>query len=194
MSIKDDLKTLTDQQRLQLVRFANRLRKRQPAAHTLIITRRPGLLEARVLTDFELIVFVDKRRKVRDMQCDYTSKIKPTFHSKPYGSEEDPYPVIHPGLDYVRSARLVSPEEAEAVSYGFERVEEVTQRSYLDFLTKHLMFFVKKDYLSVTTVNAAEMEISRAYYYRLYMSYQLATGYVIYNRDVRPTMTLHHRV
>ncbi len=123
-----------------------------------------------------------------------SSKIKLSFCSKPYGSEEDPYPVIHPGLDYIRSTRLVDPEEAEAVSYGFERVEEVTLRSYLDFLTKHLMIFVKKDYLSVTTVNAAEMEISRAYYYRLYMSYQLATGYVIYNRDVRPTMTLHHRV
>ncbi len=194
MSIEDDLKTLTPQQRLQLVRFANRLRRHQPAAHTLIITRRPGLREARLVTDYELIVFVDKRRNVRDMDCDYSSIRKHTFRPRPYGGEEDPYPVVHPGLAYIQSARLVAREEAEAVGYGFGREDKVTQRSYLDFLAKHLMFFVKKDYLSVTTVNAGEMETNQAYYYRLYMSYQLTTGYVMYNRDVRPTMTLQHRV
>ncbi len=201
MSIIDDLKTLSTQQRHIILRFTNRLRKQLPAAHTIIVTGRPGIQTARVLTDYELIVFVNECGNVNDEVCETvndevceTVSKRSDSELRAYGAVAESYPVCDPGLDYIRSARQVDSEESEAMTYGFKKVYEETRRSYLKFLSKHLMLFVKREYMSVITVNAREMEKSSPHYYRLYMNYQFKTGYVIYNRDVQSIMTIHLRV
>ncbi len=81
-----------------------------------------------------------------------------------------------------------------AETYDFENIYKETHDSYLEFLERHLMFFVKKDFMSVTTVNTTEMEKDCPLYSRLYMIYHAKTGYVLYNRDIQPFVTINHRV
>ncbi len=69
-----------------------------------------------------------------------------------------------------------------------------THDSYLKFLERHLMFFVKNDFMSVTTVNTTEMEKDCPLYSRLYIIYHSKTDYLLYNRDVQPFVTINHRV
>ncbi len=197
MNIIDDMKNLSDQQRRLIMRLANKLLKQLPTAHTIILTRRPGLKFASVLTDYELTVFVTEYGvSVCDSVCDSASKSSGSKSSvsKIYAAATETYRVCNPGLDYIHSARLVDEEEAEALSYEFRDVHDETRLSFLECLTKHLMFFVKKESMSVTTVNSTEMQKSDKLYYRLYMIFKLETGYVLYNRDVRPIVTIHTRL
>ncbi len=67
----DDLKNLSAQQRRHILRAVNRHLKKLPTAHTIILTKRPGVKTAQVLPDFELIIYVsddgdDDMRKICD--------------------------------------------------------------------------------------------------------------------------------
>ncbi len=188
MSIIDDLKNLTAQQRRHILRAANRHMKKLPTTHTIILTKRPTVKTAQVLTDFELIIFVN------DVSDGGDRTVSESSAYNAYGAKGETYPIIHPCLDYSQSARLVEPEESVALSYDFENIYKETQNTYLEFLERHLMFFVKKDFMNVTTVNTTEMEKERPLYSRLYMIYHSEKDYVIYNRDVRPIITINHRI
>ncbi len=74
------------------------------------------------------------------------------------------------------------------------KTENRTRNSYLECLTKHLMFFVKKESMSITTINTTEMKKMNLLYYQIYMIFHSRTGYVLYSRDVQPIVTLHTRV
>ncbi len=200
MSIIDDMKNLSEQQRRLITKSANRLLKKLPTAHTIIMTRRPGLKTASVLTDYELIIFVNGHAGVSDGLSDNVSGganksrvTKPSAY-KIYGAARETYPVCNPGLNYIHSDRLVNEEEAEALSYGFRDVHVKTRRSFLECLAKHLMFFERRESMSVTTLNTTEMEKNHLHYYRLYMIFKSKTGYVLYSRDVQPIPTIHTRI
>ncbi len=205
MNIIDDMKNLTEQQRLLITRFTNRLLKQLPTAHTITLTRRPGLKRASLLTDYEVIVFVNEvsgvSEHVRNHKNDGArSHVSESGNSKSsvskiYAAATETYPICNPGLDYIHSARLIYEEEAEALSYGFKEVFEETRQSYFECLKKHLMFFVKRESMNVITVNSREMQKGKNLkYYRYYMIFHSKTGYVLYNRDVQPTVTLHTRL
>ncbi len=51
MSITEDLKNLTEQQRRHILRAANRHMKKLPTTHTIILTKRPTVKTAQLLTD-----------------------------------------------------------------------------------------------------------------------------------------------
>ncbi len=216
MNITNDMKNLTEQQRRTIARFANTLLKKLPTIHTIIMTRKPGLKTASVLTDYELIIFAcddgsrsdikckkvcDDIRKilcdgVNDSVSDVVGKNKNPKSSVPdvYAAVGETYPICNPQMDYVISSRLVDKEESEALTYGFKDVHEDTRNSFLECLRKHLMFFVKRESMSVTTVNTTEMHKKDRLYHRLYMIFKLETGYVLYNRDTRPMVTLQIRL
>ncbi len=50
-------------------------------------------------------------------------------------------------------------EAAEALTYRFPDLYEETWQSFIECFTKHLMSFVKKESMNVTTVNSTEMSI-----------------------------------
>ncbi len=239
MNTIDDLKNLSTQQRRIILRAAHRHLKKLPTAHTIILTKKPGLKTAQVLTDFELIIYVNEYDDMRQM-CDKVSGDEVSGDEvsgdevsgdnvrqmcgddmrqicgddlnddpsddlsdesdsessgyNPYAATEKTYPICYPRLDYKRSARLVEPEESVALSYTFENIYKKTHDSYLEFLERHLMFFVKNDFMSVTTVNTTAMEKDCPLYSQLYMIYHFETDYVIYNRDVRPKITINHQI
>ncbi len=228
----EDLKNLTAQQRRHILRAANRHLKKLPTAHTIILTKKPGLKTACVLTDFELIIYVNDGDDVRQMcdevsdevsdnsrqmcsevcdgvsddlrqMCDELSDdesddvsngISESSAYNAFGVKEESYPICYPRLDYKRSARLVEPEEAVALTYDFENIYKETHDLYLEFLGKHLMFFVKNEFMNVTTVNTTEMEKDCPLYSQLYIIYHTKTDYVLYNRDVQPKITINHRI
>ncbi len=239
-SIIENMKNLTERQRRLITRFTNRLLKRLPTAHTIIMTRRPGLKTASVMTDYEVIVFMSddgvsddgvsddgvsddgvsdggvcddgegvSNDEERNCLCKCVSAgvragVRDSVHksrksklsiSKIYTAEDESCRVCHPQLDYIQSSRLVDTEEvAEALTYRFPDIYERTHQSYLECLTKHLMFFVKKESMNVTTVNSTEMAKMNLLYYQIYMIYLCKTGYVLYSRDTQPIVTLHTRV
>ncbi len=209
-NIIDDMKKLTEQQRRIIARFANTLLKKLPTTHTIIMTRKPGLKFASVLTDYELIIFVNEygddggdgndgegmnncRCKCRFDNEGKSGKPKSSA-SHVYAAVSETYRICNPQMDYIHSSRLVDKEELEALTYGFKDVHEDTRHSYLKCLKKHLMFFVKRESMSVTTVNTTEMHKKDRLYHRLYMIFKLETGYVLYNRDTRPMVTLNIRL
>ncbi len=210
MNITDDMKTLSEQHRRIIARFANTLLKKLPDTHTIIMTRRPGLKIASVLTDYELIIFVgggangangaNGENEVNNCRCkcrcdDESKSRKPkSSASNVYAAAAETYPICNPQMDYIHSSRLVDKEEAEALTYEFKDVHEDTRHSFLECLRKHLMFFVKRESISVTTVNTTEMQKKNRLYHRLYMIFKLETGYVLYNRDTRPMVTLNKRL
>ncbi len=198
MNIIEDLKNLTEQQRRHILRAANRHMKKLPATHTVILTKRPGLKTASVLTDFELIIYVSDG--VRQMcnevyECvDDDRTVSKISADNIFGAKRETYRVIHPSLHYKQSARLVEPEESVALAYDFESSYKGTHDTYLEFLAKHLMFFVKNNFMNITTVNTTEMEKDCPLYSRLYIIYHSKNDYVLYNRDVQPIITINHRI
>ncbi len=215
-NIIDDLKNLSAQQRRHILRAVNRHLKKLPTAHTIILTKKPTIKTAQVLPDFELIIFVndsDDMRQMCDEVCDSVSNnqrktcgddqkcdekgnhtVSDSSTYNAFGAKEETYRIFHPRSDYSRSARLVEPEESVALSYDFENIYKETHDSYLEFLERHLIFFVKKDFMNVTTVNTTEMEKDCPLYSRLYIIYHSKAGYVLYNRDVQPIVTINHRI
>ncbi len=209
-NIIDDMKNLTEQQRRIIARFANTLLKKLPDTHTIIMTRKPGLKFASLLTDYEVIIFVnddsegddgegDDGKGINDRckcRCDGESKNRKSKSSASniYAAVTETYPICNPQMDYIHSSRLVDKEETEALTYEFKDIHEDTRHSYLNSLRKHLMFFVKKESMSVITVNTTEMHKKDRLYHRLYMIFKLETGYILYNRDTRPMVTLNKRL
>ncbi len=203
MSIIDDMKNLSELQCRLITRFTNRLLKRLPAAHTIIMTRKPGLKTALIPTDYELIIFMrddgegdngeGDNGEGDDNDLSKNRKSKSSV-SKIYTAAGVTYPVCNPQLNYIQCSRLVSEEDLKALSYRFPDTYERTRNAFLECLTNHLMFFVKEDTMNITTVNTTEMKKANLLYYQIYMIFHSKTGYVLYNRDVQPIVTLHTRV
>ncbi len=198
MSIIEDLKNLTEQQRRHILRAANRHMKKLPATHTVILTKRPTVKTAQVLTDFELIIYASDDDGMRQMCGEVNDESDGTVSEisadNIFGAKQETYRVIHPSLHYKQSARLVEPEESVALTYDFENIYKETHDTYLEFLAKHLMFFIKKDFMNITTVNTTEMEKDCPLYSRLFIIYHSRKDYVLYNRDVQPFITINHRI
>ncbi len=189
MSIINDLKNLSTQQRRFIQRAAGKLRKMMPATHTIIISRKPGIENGREFTDFELIAIVND-----ESEAEKERTLSESDFNKGSGEVSAPYRIFNPGLAYIRSSREISPNEAEALTYEYEDVYENTRQAYLNLLEKHLKLYVKGDCMNVITVNASEMETSNPLYYGLYIINLYKRGYVVYNRYIQPIVTIQKQV
>ncbi len=189
MSVINDLKNLSSRQRCMIQRAAGKLRKHLPLTHTIILNRKPGIETVRELTDFELVVFVNAGSEAERKRI-----ISESLYNKGSGVVSDSYRIYDPGLAYIRSEREVTPDEAEALTYEYTEVYDDSRQAYLEFVEKHLKLFVKADHMNVITVNASEMEKGNPLYYSLYVINLYKRGYVVYNRDIQPTVTVQKRV
>ncbi len=189
MSVIDDLKNLSSQQRRFIQRAAGKLRKMLPTTHTIIINRKPGLQKAVNLTDFELTVLVNA-----ESEAEKERTVSESLFNKGSGKVSAPCRIYTPGYAYIQSSREVDPDEAEALTYEYEDVYDNSRQAYLELLKKHLKLFVKDGSMNVITVNAPEMEKGNPLYYKLYTINLYLIGYVIYNRDIQPIVTIQKRI
>ncbi len=189
MSVTDDLKKLSSWHRRMIQRAAGKIRKYLPSTHTIIINRKPGIEDARKFTDYELIAFVNVESEVERERI-----ISESAYNKGSGVQSEFYRIYDPGLAYIGSRREISPDEDKALTYEYEEVYDDSRQDYLEFVEKHLKLFVKDGSMNVITVNASEMEKDNPLYYSLYIISRYKTGYVVYNHDIQPIVTIQNRV
>ncbi len=189
MSIINDLQNLPSRQRRFIQRAAGKLRKKLPTTHTIIINRKPGIENGCEFTDFELIAFVNA-----ESETERERTLSKSICNKGSETASESCRIYNPGFAYIQSSREISPDETVALNYEYSEVYENSRQAFLNLLKKHLTLFVKDPCMNVITVNTPEMKRDNPLYYKLYIINQSRKGYVIYNRDIQPNITIQNRV
>ncbi len=189
MSIINDLNNLSSRQRRIILRAAGKLLRELPTTHTITINRKPGIDNGREITDFELTVFVNAESEAESKRI-----VSESVYRKGRSAVPESYRTYDPGFAYIQSERAITADEAEALTFEYAEVYENSRQAYLKFVEKHIKLFVKGDCISVITINAPEMEKSNPLYYALYTINRYKTGYVVYNRDIQPIITIQKQV
>ncbi len=167
MSIQNEVLQLSYEVKRSIARFARKLLKDEPNIHTILLEVKQGVEKAKQVTDLELQVF---------------------YHT---GSKEESCRDFNPGRNYQHGQRTVQPHEACVLASFFPQLHKKKEPEYMKFLEEHGTFFIKKDYLDITTINSTEMEKSDPLFYKLFISHSFKKGYVVYNRLMNPLVTMH---
>ncbi len=171
MTLKEKLNNLPLNTKKRIAKLSRKLMKEFPNLHTIIINTQPGSVKGELFTDFELIVFFNGNTDLQKPDC---KSSRPDNIAGGYKMREC-FPVSG---------------ETIALYYEYSVVPEKLQNDYLNLLSKHRMFFVKNDFPDVTAVNSAEMYNDDPKFYKLYITNQFEKGYLIYNSDLKPVISL----
>ncbi len=186
MSIRDELKDLSFQMKRSIARTARKLLSEQPNIHTIVVDKKPGVKTGREYTDFELLLFYNAETEEETRRIISES----SFYGGS-GEVSKNYQIFNPGRGYLESDRTVQSDETWALLYKFRDNHTRKEPDYMAFLQEHLNFFTKSDYLGVTSLNTPEMEKSNPLFSSLYTTYHSEKGYLLFNKQVKPFITMH---
>ncbi len=187
MSIKNDIENLPLETRRNIARAARKLLSDEPVIHTIIIDRKKESPKVQKPEDLEFLIFFDMGSETETQGI-----ISESIHYGGSGTVSENYRIYDPGKDYVQSAPSPSGDEAEALFYKSDHAYQENRTSYLEFLKEHQKFFSKKDSPNIITMNSPEMEKGNPLYYKLHITHCFEKGYVIYNRLLKPFITMHN--
>ncbi len=186
MSIKTEQTELPDRVKRSVAKFAGKLLRDDPNIHTILLDIKEGIEKAEQLTDFELQVFYHAGSDKENRRI-----IAESFYNGGSGEVSENYRMFEPRRNYKKVQYIAQPHEVEALTFYFRDIHKKKEPEYMRFLEDHVSLFIKKDYLDVTTVNSTEMEKSDPLFYRLYIGYCFKKRYVVYNRLLKPLITLY---
>ncbi len=169
-----------------IARFAAKLLRDDPKIHTILLDIKEGIEKAEQITDFELQVFYHAGSEEENRRI-----IAESFYNGGAGETSENYRIFSPRRNYKQVQRRVQPHEVEALTFYFPHIHNKKGAEYLKYLEDHGTCFIKNDFLDVTTINSTEMEKSDPLFYNLYISYCFKKRYVIYNRLLKPIITMH---
>ncbi len=187
MNVKEDLKEVSISVRKSIARFARKLQNSTPEIHTIIVDRRRGDVKAEKITDFELTIFFDAGSEEETKRI-----ISESMHYSGSGAVSENYTVLDPEKSYVRSEHVDNEEGLKALLYKSVHLYKTKQIPYLEFIREHRKLFIKNDYITVSTMNSPEMEKSNPLFYKLYITHCYEMGHVVYNRLLKPFITMHN--
>ncbi len=182
MTVRFDLLKLPLNKKRSITRLAARLLRELPDTHTIVIDKKPGIMRAKMLNDFELFVFVNAGTREKAETVRSASRLP-----------SDTYDVYDPRMAYKRRDRQPQQRETEALHYRYSNIYEGMENSFRNFLHKHLKFFIKEDFLDITTINSEEMKRDNPLYYRLYLMNRFEKGSPVYCRQAKPNISLPGR-
>ncbi len=184
MSVRDELEKAPLEVKRNIARFARKLLKKQANIHTIIVEKKQGIERADKFTDFELLLFYNA-------ECDIENKriISESAYYGGSGKMSENCRIYSPGSAQQKNERVPLPDDPCALLYRIKELRK-DESDYLGFLREHLNFFTINDYMDITTVNSPEMEKSNPLFCQLYTTYHFEKGYLIYNRLVKPFITL----
>ncbi len=185
MSVRNDLLNLPVSKKKSIARLARKLLRELPNIHTITVEKRYDVSKPEELCDFELIVFLNAENEIETKRI-----IAESVYYKGSGAPSESYTVYDPGIAYEMSDRELLPDEALALHYEYCSVTEEWKNRYLSFISEHLKFFVKHDFMSITTINSPEMEKGNPIFYKLYVTGHFEKGYVIYNSTLKPFVSM----
>ncbi len=187
MSVKNDMLELPLEVRRNIARSARKLLSDEPTIDTIIMERKRDVVKGEKASDFELFVFFSAESETERERI-----ISESVYYEGSGEISENYRISDPGKNYLKSDSSPSENEAEALLYKSVHMYRENEKAYLEFLQEHQKCFSKKNFLDITTINSPEMEKSNPLYYKLYMTHSFEKGYVIYNRLMKPFITMHN--
>ncbi len=185
MTVKYDLIKLPLTTKNAVARLARRVLKVLPDTHTIVLIKKPEIMRATLFSDFEMIIFVNAETEVETKRIIAESRFNGGS-----GLPSPSYRIYDPHMAYIETERIPSQDELSALNYHFTKIPPHVEKSYLNFLSEHLKFFKKHDFLNITTVNSPEMEKSDPLYYQLYITHHIEKGYMIFSTLNKPTLSL----
>ncbi len=186
MSIQNEVQQLPYGVKRSIARFARKLLRDEPKIHTILLEIKPGIKKAKQITDLELYVFYHTGGEEENRDI-----IAESIYNGGSGESSKNCRVFDPRRNYRQVQRTVLPHEACALPFYFPELYKEKEPEYMKFLENHGAFFIKNDFLDVTTINSTEMEKNNPLFCRIFISYSSKKGYMVYNSLLNPLITMH---
>ncbi len=191
MSVKNNLQNLSEYWRGRLLRISRKLLKRHRNVHTILLGRVCDVCDVRgdaesacEFHNFRFFVFLDEERDrvTREIR-------EPSLNLGEGGVVvSEKYTVYEPGMGYknITGSLMASVERHGRVSF-----RQNLRQEHLEYLNTHCQHFTCKDFPEIVTLNMMEMKRDDVRFFRYYLTGKFDTGYLVYNREMKPIISLN---
>ncbi len=185
MSLKYDILKLSISKQESISRLARKLLVKFPDTHTIILSRKEGVMRPKEFSDFRLTLFINS-----ESESETKRKIEGTTYGIETGTFSVSSSLYHPDMGYKKEEREFWLSDSTALYFHYSVVPQNLRRCYMEFLSIHEKSFIKSGYLNITTIDSSEMKFGDPLFYKLYIVHLYEKGYLIFNKTLKPTISL----